>query len=79
MGLDLKVAELGAIPLLLDRIYLACQMPMSDEPAQVLDTCLVIGLNNLSNFNRRFLAGKSMPPSQFGRTAADNFAAARAA
>ncbi|TIS85892.1 MAG: helix-turn-helix transcriptional regulator, partial [Mesorhizobium sp.] len=61
------------------RINLACQILMSDEEAQISDICFEVGFNNLSNFNRQFLAEKGMPPSQFRRLVADNFAAARAA
>jgi AraC-like DNA-binding protein len=61
------------------RINLACQMLMSDERAQISDICLEVGFNNLSNFNRQFLAEKSMPPSQFRRLVMDNFSPAHAA
>jgi AraC-like DNA-binding protein len=61
------------------RINLACQILMSDEQAQISDICFDVGFNNLSNFNRQFLAEKGMPPSQFRRLVADNFSAARAA
>lgn len=61
------------------RINLACQMLMSDERAQISDICFEVGFNNLSNFNRQFLAEKSMPPSQFRRLVMDNFSPAHAA
>jgi AraC-like DNA-binding protein len=61
------------------RINLACQILMSDEQAQISDICFDVGFNNLSNFNRQFLAEKGMPPSQFRRLVADNFSPARAA
>ncbi len=61
------------------RINMACQILMSDEHAQVSDICFEVGFNNLSNFNRKFLAEKGMPPSQFRKQLADNFSAARAA
>ena len=61
------------------RINMACQILMSDEHAQVSDICYEVGFNNLSNFNRKFLAEKGMPPSQFRKRLADNFSAARAA
>ena len=61
------------------RINLACQMLMSDERAQISDICFEVGFNNLSNFNRQFLAEKSMPPSQFRRLVTENFTPARAA
>jgi AraC-like DNA-binding protein len=61
------------------RINLACQILMSDEQASVTDICFEVGFNNLSNFNRQFLAEKGMPPSRFRRLLADNINAARAA
>jgi AraC-like DNA-binding protein len=61
------------------RINLACQILMSDDEAQISDICFEVGFNNLSNFNRQFLAEKGMPPSQFRKLLADNFSAARAA
>ncbi len=61
------------------RINMACQILMSDGRAQVSDICFEVGFNNLSNFNRKFLAEKGMPPSQFRKQLADNFSAARAA
>ena len=61
------------------RINLACQILMSDEQAQITDICFEVGFNNLSNFNRQFLAEKGMPPSQFRKLLAGNIAALRAA
>ena len=61
------------------RINLACQILMSDEQATITDICFEVGFNNLSNFNRQFLAEKGMPPSRFRRLLADNINAARAA
>ena len=58
------------------RINMACQILMSDEHAQVSDICFEVGFNNLSNFNRQFLAEKGMPPSQFRKQLADNVSAA---
>ena len=49
---------------------------MSDEQAQISEICFEVGFNNLSNFNRQFLAEKGMPPSQFRSMLADNFSAA---
>jgi len=57
------------------RINLACQILMSDEQALITDICFEVGYNNLSNFNRQFLAEKGMPPSQFRRLLLDNEAA----
>lgn len=61
------------------RINLACQILLSDEHASITDICFQVGFNNLSNFNRQFLAEKGMPPSRFRRLLADNINAARAA
>jgi AraC-like DNA-binding protein len=61
------------------RINLACQILMSDSQATITDICFEVGFNNLSNFNRQFLAEKGMPPSRFRRLLADNIDAARAA
>ncbi len=58
------------------RINMACQILMSNEHAQVSDICFEVGFNNLSNFNRQFLAEKGMPPSQFRKQLAENFSAA---
>jgi AraC-like DNA-binding protein len=61
------------------RINLACQILMSDETASITEICFEVGFNNVSNFNRQFLAEKGMPPSRFRRLLADNINAARAA
>jgi AraC-like DNA-binding protein len=61
------------------RINLACQLLMSDGQAAITDICFEVGFNNLSNFNRQFLAEKGMPPSQFRRLLADNINANKAA
>ena len=46
------------------RIELACQHLCQAE-MPVTDICYAVGFNNLSNFNRRFLAAKGVPPSRF--------------
>lgn len=46
------------------RIELACQHLCQAE-LPVTEICYAVGFNNLSNFNRRFLAAKGMPPSRF--------------
>lgn len=61
------------------RINLACQILMSDEQASITDICFEVGFNNLSNFNRQFLAEKGMPPSRFRRLLGQNINAAEAA
>ena len=48
------------------RVNRACELLIaSDKP--VTEVCYDCGFNNLSNFNRQFLALKAMPPSQFRR------------
>jgi AraC-like DNA-binding protein len=54
------------------RINLACQILMSDEQASITSICYEVGYNNLSNFNRQFLAEKGMTPSRFRRLLLDN-------
>ena len=61
------------------RINLACQILMSDDEAQISDICFEVGFNNLSNFNRQFLAEKGMTPSRFRRLLGDNINVAKAA
>ncbi|WP_064695067.1 helix-turn-helix domain-containing protein [Rhizobium aegyptiacum] len=61
------------------RINLACQILMSDEHASITDICFEVGFNNLSNFNRQFLAEKGMTPSRFRRLLGDNINVAKAA
>ncbi|WP_274631399.1 AraC family transcriptional regulator [Arvimicrobium flavum] len=61
------------------RINLACQILMSDEPAQIAEICFEVGFNNLSNFNRQFRAEKGMTPSRFRLLRMDNSKAAQAA
>ena len=46
------------------RINLACQLLMSAD-LSVTEICFQSGFNNLSNFNRQFLAIRGMTPSQF--------------
>lgn len=48
------------------RINLACQL-LTDQALSVTDICFRAGFNNLSNFNRQFLAVKGMAPSKFRR------------
>ena len=35
------------------------------DDMRMTDICFEVGFNNLSNFNRQFLAHKHMPPSAF--------------
>lgn len=61
------------------RINLACQMLMSEARSAITEICFAVGFNNLSNFNRQFLAQKGMPPSRFGALLAENARAVEAA
>ncbi|MBB2683748.1 UNVERIFIED_ORG: AraC-like DNA-binding protein [Rhizobium etli] len=61
------------------RINLACQILMSDDHASITDICFEVGFNNLSNFNRQFLAEKGMTPSRFRRLLGDNINVVKAA
>lgn len=47
------------------RINLACQRLMDPKQPPFTEVCLDSGFNNLSNFNRQFLAQKGMTPSRF--------------
>ncbi len=46
------------------RIELACQHLTQDD-LSITEICYEVGFNNVSNFNRHFLAVKGMPPSKF--------------
>lgn len=46
------------------RINRACEMLVQRDD-RVADICFAVGFNNLSNFNRQFLAHKRMPPSEY--------------
>ncbi|WP_428486905.1 AraC family transcriptional regulator [Rhodopila sp.] len=46
------------------RVNRACELLMHDD-MRMTDICFQVGFNNLSNFNRQFLAQKHMPPSLF--------------
>jgi AraC-like DNA-binding protein len=61
------------------RINLACQLLMSDDAMPITEICYAVGFNNLSNFNRQFLAQKGMPPSRFRTLLTENTRAAEAA
>lgn len=47
------------------RVNLACQLLMGNEGLPITEIAFAVGFNNLSNFNRQFLAQKGMPPSRF--------------
>jgi len=61
------------------RINLACQLLMSEADMPITEICFAAGFNNLSNFNRQFLAQKGMPPSRFRALLAENIGPAEAA
>jgi AraC-like DNA-binding protein len=48
------------------RVNRACELLIAGEQS-VTEICYGCGFNNVSNFNRQFLALKAMPPSQFRR------------
>jgi AraC-like DNA-binding protein len=48
------------------RIRMSCEM-LSNSALSITDICYQVGFNNLSNFNRQFLAHKGIPPSKFRR------------
>ena len=60
------------------RIELACQHLSQDE-LTVAEICYEVGFNNVSNFNRQFLAVKGMPPSKFRNLRRDGARLASAA
>lgn len=61
------------------RINFACHLLMSKAEMSITDTCYASGFNNISNFNRQFLAQKGMAPSRFKTLLARNVKAAEAA
>ncbi|MEY2890720.1 MAG: hypothetical protein RJA98_628 [Pseudomonadota bacterium] len=48
------------------RVNRACELLIASDEA-VTEICYACGFNNVSNFNRQFLAQKAVPPSQFRR------------
>ena len=50
-----------------ERARLKAAHAMLREGRSVTETCYACGFNNVSNFNRQFLAQKNMPPSRFRR------------
>jgi len=61
------------------RINVACQLLMSEANSTIADVCYASGFNNISNFNRQFLAQKGMSPSRFRSLLAQNIDGAEAA
>jgi AraC-like DNA-binding protein len=52
---------------------------MSEPAMTITDICFAAGFNNISNFNRHFLAQKGMAPSRFKTLLAQNVRAVEAA
>ena len=61
------------------RINLACQLLMNKDELSITDICYEVGFNNISNFNRQFLALKGMSPSRFRNLLDENVRAEEAA
>ena len=61
------------------RINLACQLLMGEGEERITEICFASGFNNISNFNRQFLAQKRMSPSRFRALLAENVTAVLAA
>ena len=49
---------------------------MGELQMPITEVCFASGFNNLSNFNRQFLAQKGMTPTQFRRALTGNDAVA---
>ncbi|HEX7863807.1 MAG TPA: AraC family transcriptional regulator [Variovorax sp.] len=60
------------------RISRACEL-LTNSEKPVLDVCMDVGFNNVSNFNRQFLLHKRMPPTKFRNFHRMQAAASRAA
>lgn len=58
------------------RIKAACDLLMFED-RQITEICYMTGFNNVSNFNRQFLAQKNMSPSEFRRHHAENISSGR--
>ena len=61
------------------RINLACQLIMGPGRMKITEVCFSAGFNNISNFNRQFLAQKGMTPSRFRDLLEENQSVAQAA
>ena len=61
------------------RVNLACQLLMQGKALPITEIAFATGFNNLSNFNRQFLAQKGMPPSRFRALLSQHARAAQAA
>ncbi len=56
------------------RIHLACGLLSQNRDARVIDVCYQSGFNNLSNFNRQFLARKKVTPTAYRESQHANMA-----
>jgi AraC-like DNA-binding protein len=56
------------------RISHACKV-LSETSIPVTEVCFEVGYNNISNFNRHFLAEKGITPSKYRKTSARKFTA----
>ena len=56
------------------RVSHACRI-LSETNMPVTEVCFEVGYNNISNFNRHFLAEKGVTPSQYRRMSARKFTA----
>ena len=54
------------------RVNRACQLLMESDRL-ITDICYEVGFNNVANFNRRFLNGKGMTPSEFRKQVDSRF------
>lgn len=54
------------------RVTLACQLLMASDFVSVTEVCYASGFNNVSNFNRQFLALRGVTPTQFRRLVLEN-------
>jgi AraC-like DNA-binding protein len=57
------------------RVSHACKI-LSETNMPITEVCFEVGYNNISNFNRHFLAEKGVTPSQYRRMSAWKFTAA---
>jgi AraC-like DNA-binding protein len=56
------------------RVSHACKI-LSETNMPVTEVCFEVGYNNISNFNRHFLAERGITPSKYRRTSARKFSA----
>jgi AraC-like DNA-binding protein len=56
------------------KLTVPCRI-LSETNMPVTEVCFEVGYNNISNFNRHFLAEKGVTPSQYRRMSARKFTA----